>query len=195
MTSYVRPQRAEVRTAVLAAAGDLFLRQGYRATTLDAIAAAAGFTKGAVYSNFGGKPQLFAAAVTATFVERSTTAISAVATLRGEPADIARQLTAVVGRATWSPVLSEFRAAAREDERVATIYAELRGSYRDRLAEQLRGLAGTLGLPDDYDYEAAAVLIITVINGLAEERATTPGALPDDRIEMIMSRLVGGLLP
>jgi AcrR family transcriptional regulator len=43
----------------VAAADRLFVAGGFHATTLDQIAADAGYTKGAVYSNFGSKEDLF----------------------------------------------------------------------------------------------------------------------------------------
>ncbi len=46
------------RAAILAAASDLFGRQGYAATSVDEIAAAAGLAKGAVYHHFAGKERL-----------------------------------------------------------------------------------------------------------------------------------------
>jgi AcrR family transcriptional regulator len=47
------------RRHLLRAANRLFLRQGFTATTLAEIADEAGMTKGAVYSNFAGKEELF----------------------------------------------------------------------------------------------------------------------------------------
>jgi AcrR family transcriptional regulator len=57
------PSRAErqalTRTALVDAAERLFVAQGFHATSLDSVAAEAGYTKGAVYSNFGSKEDLF----------------------------------------------------------------------------------------------------------------------------------------
>jgi AcrR family transcriptional regulator len=57
------PSRAErqahTRTALVDAAERLFVAQGFHATSLDSVAAEAGFTKGAVYSNFASKEDLF----------------------------------------------------------------------------------------------------------------------------------------
>jgi AcrR family transcriptional regulator len=54
-------QGEETRTALLAAARELFGERGYAATTLDDVAGVAGLTKGAVYHHFGGKRELFQA--------------------------------------------------------------------------------------------------------------------------------------
>ncbi len=53
---------AQTRGAVLAAARAAFAEHGYASTTLDAIAAAAGVTKGALYHHFADKRALFRAA-------------------------------------------------------------------------------------------------------------------------------------
>ena len=47
------------REQVLRAALHVFRRKGYAATTLEAIAKSAGFTRGAIYNHFEGKAQLY----------------------------------------------------------------------------------------------------------------------------------------
>jgi AcrR family transcriptional regulator len=78
MTS-VKPQRLEyveqTRQAVLTAAEELFIDRGFQATSIDAVGAAARFTKGAVYRHFADKQTLFLAVFER--VETDTTAILA----------------------------------------------------------------------------------------------------------------------
>lgn len=61
----VKPRRIEyveqTRLALLDAAERLFVADGYRATSIDAVGAAARFTKGAVYRHFPDKESLFVA--------------------------------------------------------------------------------------------------------------------------------------
>jgi AcrR family transcriptional regulator len=58
-------ERTEATTSALVdAARELFARQGYDGTSLDAVATRAGVTKGAVYHHFEGKRQLFEAVFT-----------------------------------------------------------------------------------------------------------------------------------
>ncbi|VCT90505.1 Transposon Tn10 TetC protein [Mycolicibacterium hassiacum DSM 44199] len=78
-------ERTEATTAALVdAARDLFARDGYDATALDAVAARAGVTKGAVYHHFDGKPRLFEA-VFAREVQRLTAPLAAAYTRRKDP--------------------------------------------------------------------------------------------------------------
>jgi len=58
-----RPTRSETRERILQAAGEVFTSRGYDGASLDQVAAAAGLTKGAVYSSFSGKDELFFALV------------------------------------------------------------------------------------------------------------------------------------
>jgi AcrR family transcriptional regulator len=51
-------RKARTREAVLQAATRLFARRGIEATSLDQVARAAGFSRGAVYANFAGKRAL-----------------------------------------------------------------------------------------------------------------------------------------
>jgi AcrR family transcriptional regulator len=56
-------RQRETRAALLAAAREGFARDGYHGANLEAIANEAGFSKGAVYSNFDGKADLFLAVI------------------------------------------------------------------------------------------------------------------------------------
>lgn len=73
-------------TALVDAARELFARDGYDATSLDAVAARAGMTKGAVYHHFDGKRQLFEA-VFSREIDRMTTPLAAAYTRKKDPWD------------------------------------------------------------------------------------------------------------
>jgi AcrR family transcriptional regulator len=54
-----RISRGERRAKILDAAGDLFARQGYDATSLTEVAAASEITKAVIYEHFGSKTELY----------------------------------------------------------------------------------------------------------------------------------------
>src|SRR6266568_2664417 len=56
-------RRELTRSALVEAAADVFARRGYDGASLEEIAEAAGFTRGAIYSNFGSKEDLMLAVV------------------------------------------------------------------------------------------------------------------------------------
>jgi AcrR family transcriptional regulator len=73
-------ERTEATTAALVdAARELFARDGYDATSLDAVAARAKMTKGAVYHHFDGKRQLFEAVFTREVEQLATPLVEAYA--------------------------------------------------------------------------------------------------------------------
>lgn len=61
---WTRERRLEhTRALLLDAAEDLFARKGFSGSALEAIADAAGYTRGAIYAHFGGKEELFLAVI------------------------------------------------------------------------------------------------------------------------------------
>jgi TetR/AcrR family transcriptional regulator, mexJK operon transcriptional repressor len=65
-----RPKDLAKRQAILEAAKNLFVRNGYASTSMDAVAAEAGVSKLTVYSHFNDKETLFSAAVLARCEEQ-----------------------------------------------------------------------------------------------------------------------------
>ncbi|PUA45525.1 TetR family transcriptional regulator [Pseudomonas protegens] len=70
-----RPKDLAKRQAILEAAKNLFLSNGYASTSMDAVAAEAGVSKLTVYSHFNDKETLFTAAVVAKCEEQLPTLI------------------------------------------------------------------------------------------------------------------------
>jgi AcrR family transcriptional regulator len=60
-------RRQQTRDYLLQAAATVFAERGFHGASLDEVAAAAGFTKGAVYSNFKNKDDLFLALIEAAY--------------------------------------------------------------------------------------------------------------------------------
>jgi AcrR family transcriptional regulator len=73
-------------TSLIGAARELFAQDGYAATSLDAVVAKAGVTKGALYHHFSGKRDLFAA-VFASEQVRISGALIAAAGRKSDPWD------------------------------------------------------------------------------------------------------------
>lgn len=65
-----RERAEETRSDLLEAAGRMFAAHGYEGTAVGDLARDAGYTKGAVYSNFGGKEDLFRALARRELAER-----------------------------------------------------------------------------------------------------------------------------
>ena len=197
----VRPLRADVREQVLAAAREEFGERGYAGTSVAQVAARAGFTKGAVYSNFGGKPELFAAAVQAYFTETVGDAFSgALAAAIDDPAlPAARAMGRALARdvvrgSRWPSLLSEFRALAHTDPELARLYADLRRTQRRQLSDALRAAGQQVLLRPGLDLEVGATLLLTTVHGLTVEHAAAPDALPAGLVEDVFTHVLEGVL-
>src|SRR5690349_2324618 len=83
-------RRALTRDTLVSSAAAVFARRGYEGASLEEIADAAGFTRGAIYKNFGGKEDLLFAVAERDFAERLRTLSERLA-LQHEfaPADLA----------------------------------------------------------------------------------------------------------
>jgi len=93
-----RAQRKEqTRDALVDSAYRLFTQQGFHGTSLDQVAAEAGFTKGAVYSNFASKEDLFFA-VYERRVEASVQRLDALVDEFGASAPVESARQALAGR-------------------------------------------------------------------------------------------------
>jgi AcrR family transcriptional regulator len=96
------PRSARKRDAILAAAGAVFLRNGYRGTSMDEIAARAGVSKQTVYKHFADKEGLFVELVTTTVdassdpVHAEVLALADSGDVEADLLDLARRLLARV---------------------------------------------------------------------------------------------------
>jgi AcrR family transcriptional regulator len=66
-----KESQLQTRQYLLDAALEVFSRRGYYAASVDEIAAEAGYSKGAVYSNFSNKEELFLALIDRRFAQES----------------------------------------------------------------------------------------------------------------------------
>jgi len=119
-------QVAENRRLLLDAAGRVFRELGYTRATLDAIAEAAGFTKGAVYSHFTSKADLFLTLLEERIARRREGMLATVQSSLAD-GDIEAMAVAVFSESradpSWQLAVLEFRVTAARDPVVNARYA------------------------------------------------------------------------
>src|ERR1051326_7391213 len=93
-------RRQLTRTALVEAAAEVFTRRGFHAASLEEIAETAGFTRGAIYSNFGGKEEILIA-VLDHLTEQQLAAFGRLAPDPGAPPASGEERAAAAG-AIWS---------------------------------------------------------------------------------------------
>lgn len=127
--------RALTRQRLLAAASALFRRDGYAATSVERIAEAAGYSKGAVYSNFSGKEAIFLAVLEADGAESLRGLIGALARVSGKAAVIDRLAEWADARSRdggWSlTILEHARLAGAEAPSLRAQIAIIRGNWHE----------------------------------------------------------------
>ena len=188
----VRPERSDVRERVLAAGRAMFAEVGYQKATVDAIAGRAGFSKGAVYSNFAGKDDLFLTLLQNDVADMRDAL--ALAPDDGSLEDDLRLLAATVlgwardGRAQL--VFAEFRAHAAHDPDLARRTAAVRAALVESTAEQLAGVVAARGARLTVPASDAAVLLLALVNGLALEHVGRSEVVSEESLFALMAGLV-----
>ena len=156
-------RRAGTRQQIIDAAVDLIADQGFTATSVDDIAAAAGVAKGSVYYNFGSKSDVFEAALAGGLERLTSTLQAARAGLVGKEALVAlvaELLEQIRLHPNFAKLLAAevFRVGREWQETVGHIRAEVIEFYAQALAEDRPG--------DDVSLLAAAVFGATLVAGL-----------------------------
>jgi AcrR family transcriptional regulator len=114
--------QAETRAQLLKTARQMFFEDGYHPTSLEKVADAAGYSKGAVYSNFRNKDELCTAVLDEVRAER----LGEVLEIFAKP-DTPSRIEAirdwaerVIGDPGWTTLEVEFAAHARPNDRLRT---------------------------------------------------------------------------
>ena len=183
-------RREETREQVLAAAARMFAKRGFHATSLDAIAEEAGFSRGAVYYNFADKEELFLELLDRRCAERAQDLREVFAdTPEEDIAQTSRQaqlaaehaLDAMTGDPEWRALYLEFLAHAARDQAFRRRFSkrpdEMRSALDDIVVQRTRTVAAAMGM----EPEQLAVVIDALGIGLMSahmlhgSRAVPPG--------------------
>jgi AcrR family transcriptional regulator len=186
-----RPRKDEVRTRVLRAAGEVFAERGFAGASLDQVAAAAGFTKGAVYSNFGSKDELFLALMTAEVARRVDVVEAALRTTSDLPGALAAVGAELSRReASWQLLFLEFWQRAVRDPDVRRAFVASRRDLRARVADVVARFLAEHPVRTGWDAGSLTVVLIALSNGLALEALPDPDAVPGDLLTRVLADLV-----
>jgi AcrR family transcriptional regulator len=186
-------QQERTRARVVAAAAGVFPRRGYHRATVDEIAAEAGLTSGAVYSNFGTKADLFLAVYEqqmTRWVDELDAAVRRGATVeRRSEAAIEQWLRYLREQQDWFILFVEFWTHAIKEpalrERFARQYARLRIAISDLVADS----AADLGIQLPIDASELGLAVNALGNGLLLDKLIEPEAVPEDLYGRVLDLL------
>ena len=190
-----KERQEQTREDLVGAAARVFARRGYHKATVEEIAAEAGFSTGAVYSNFDGKEQLFLAIADRQVGDRvaEITAVADAAERQGDAgAEAADQFRAFLeADPDWPLLFYEFWSLSVRNPDLQDELAKRRDAIRDALADTLERVATELGFELRFPAQALATAIAASLNGLAFERAADPAALPDEVFAEFITAVLG----
>ncbi|GLE53181.1 TetR/AcrR family transcriptional regulator [Mycobacterium montefiorense] len=205
MPRLTRAKRQEqTRAELLEAARQRFLAHGYAATSLEDIADDAGYSKGAVYSNFGGKPNLCREVLEsihqAKFTEMSDLAKS--------DTDLSERVDAVnawlertAGDVGWTMLELEFAVLSRHNSELTQMISALRNEAAQMVVGALRSMLADQGLTEQQLMGTGAAdslddlgnLFLSAGIGLGIQRAIDP-SLPARPVTGTITRIINLLV-
>jgi AcrR family transcriptional regulator len=195
----VRLTRAEQternRAQLLAAARRVFLERGYYGASVDQIAEQAGFSTGVVYSQFGGKADLFLALLEARIAERAAGNAQAVEDLAGDRGlrRLLEHAASVDGaEPEWGLLVIEFRVHAARDPDLGRRYAAAHERTLAGMARAVADLYQRAGEPPPLPPAELARLLVAVGAGARLEQAAGPGSSPVTLLAGLLARLITG---
>jgi AcrR family transcriptional regulator len=162
--------RAQTRSTLISVGRQHFLRYGLGGAVAEKIAEDAGYSRGALYSNFDGKEELFLAVIREE-QERHTNAFQAI--IKEEPSGKVRQkkirdaIANLVTDPDWIVLRAEFEAGALRSESIRRAFVEVhRQQIRDG-GKLLRDLARSSDVHMNLKPNEFIVIMLNLTHGLA----------------------------
>jgi AcrR family transcriptional regulator len=191
MTRLTRAQsQARTRALIVEAATGLFLRDGFGVTSLEQIGEQAGFTRGAVYSNFPSKTAVGIAVIDELYereARRLEAALSATDDVDGWFDALSAWAEATIGDPQWTRLEIEVAAFSAHDGAYRTATSARYARMRERWAVMFTSRFGDT-FPVDADTLSTIVLALGL--GTGAQRAADPD-LPGSSWVELLRTLVG----
>ncbi|HEX8085037.1 MAG TPA: TetR/AcrR family transcriptional regulator [Solirubrobacteraceae bacterium] len=185
-------QRERTREDLVDAAERRFTRDGFHATSVDQIAAEAGYTKGAVYSNFSSKEDLFFAVYERRAQRAMDEAHEAIADA-GPFEGLNRLSQAAMRRRDaddgWLAVFFEFWAHAIRHPEHRARFAAIHGRAQEPFVAAVERFGEERGATAPVPPDKLTAAVMAMMIGLSLERLTRP-ALVDPELASELGGLV-----
>lgn len=173
-------RRERTREELISAAERLFIERGFHATSVDEIAFEAGYTKGAVYSNFESKEDLFFA-VYERRVDRVVADYEQILREDGPVIGTERMVTEAARRRGredgWLAVFFEFWAHVVRRPELRERFARIHARVLEPLIGATERVVEERGIELPVDARGYTVAIYAMTIGLSLERLTQPNVV------------------
>src|SRR4051812_45417448 len=190
--------KARTRALVLDAAARTFARKGFLGASVEEIAEAAGFSIGAVYSNFGSKEELFVELLFGRAggwgAEAQQILADEVATGQSPLRALSAMMTAVADKdVDFAPLQAGFWLYAVRNPAALDILAARMREPRAALAGVVGAALDSGGADPDATPDAVATVVSALFQGLVRQRRIDPASVPDDLFGRALGWLFDGI--
>src|SRR5260370_42484121 len=169
-----KEQQARTGSSLMRSAAKLFAERGLEQSSIDDVAEAAGYTKGAFYANFKNKEELFLAMLDERFAQRLAALDRILASeheveqqAREGGADFVRYISA---DPDWQRLFFEFVAYASRNDEFRTALLERYRSLRARITDLYRTRLERLDQEAPVEPDKLAPLTFAIANAVARQR-------------------------
>ena len=169
--------QARTRAHLVATARDLFLADGYAATSLEKVADEAGYSKGAVYSNFKNKKELcleVLGLIHATKGQEIAEALGGGDTMEERLEAFQAWAEKTLGDVGWTMLEFELIVLSRHDPELRDALTATLGVAREITVTLLKSFTDSLGVVLPVPAQDAASSILSLGVGLGIQRAIDP---------------------
>lgn len=185
-------KQAATRAALLKSAADVFERRGYASASVEEITERAGFSRGAFYSNFDTKDELFVALIESR-IEGSLSDIAAAFAAGDTAADRIRSggefLDALVAKdRQWCLLYLDFWSRAVRDAKLRRRFAAQYDAWRSGISGMIEGQTRELGIALDASPVELASALIALFEGYVLQRLIDPGAFEEGFFTRLLLR-------
>lgn len=189
-----RAMKDRTRERLLDAAAVVFARRGIEAASLDEVAEAAGYTKGAIYSNFSSKTDLIAALIDRRITQQAAAAamdLDGVTLEQGLRTLDERLRSAAAAERDWAILATEFFLYSMRDARTQAVMAEQYERARTLTAGMLVAKYADAGAETPLPPRDLAIIIEAIGLGVTLQSLLDPASVPiglaAKGIELILS--------
>ena len=189
----------ETRARLLDAAEEVFVRDGYESAQLDEIAAIADRSKGAVYTHFKSKEDLFLALFedrTRSYIDRLVTSLQKCTNRRQSLAAFREFYVGLVQDRSWPILTLEFKLYAlrhpESKERFRKAFEMSKSTKDDAFYEQL---FGKVSRASKSDVDLSLIALGPIVSGLILESHFEMEILSEKALRRILGRVFDALFP
>jgi AcrR family transcriptional regulator len=188
-------RRSRTRERLIEAAAEVFNRLGYHGASLEAVAEAAGYTKGAVYSNFASKADLFIALAERRGMgaELEPTWQAFLAMPIGDFIDgMGEMLRAQAARdEAWDVLTIELWLAAMRDPALRSVMAHDYRQMREEFGPVIERKLADEGITTPFSAAELGSLVSAVGSGLILQYYLQPEEVDPDLLPRALRRMLG----